>query len=79
MKRLYNAICTWLEADAQAKTETQEPQPEGNNFSHVETAHQYTSQPEMHSAYSRQSLDDDDGGVYKISQPISLRWRSPDA
>lgn len=76
MRRLYRAVCGWLEADAQAKADSPDAdhQPEGNNFTQVETAHQYTSQPEMHSSYSRQSLDDDDGGVYKVGRPISLKW-----
>lgn len=64
--RLYNAICTWLEAHAASMSAEDEPQPEGNNFAQAEHAHSYTSPPELHAGTSRQSLDDDDGGIYKI-------------
>lgn len=64
MRRLYNAVCDWLEADAQAKGG--EPQPEGNNFTQAEHAHSFTTQPEMHAGHRGQSIDDDDGGVYRI-------------
>lgn len=36
MKRLYNAVCAWIEADAAAKGTEPEPQPEGNNFTSIE-------------------------------------------
>lgn len=65
MIRLYRAVCGWLEADAQAKTGG-EPQPEGNNFSQAEHAHSYTTQPELHNGYRGQSIDDDDGGAYRV-------------
>lgn len=65
MRRLYNAVCDWLEADAQSRMGN-EPQPEGNNFTHAEHAHSFTSQPEMHAGHRGQSIDDDDGGVYRI-------------
>jgi hypothetical protein len=73
MKRLYNAVCTWLEADAKAKAESPQPdhQPEGNNFAQAEHAHSYTSMPELHSGYREQSIDDDNGAY---GRPISLRW-----
>jgi len=44
----------------------QEPQPEGNNFTQAEHAHSYTAPPELHSGYSRQSIDDDDSSAYRI-------------
>ena len=74
MRRIYNAVCTWLEVDAKAKenTPTTEDHPEGNNFAQVETAHQYTSTPEMHSSYREQSIDDDNGAY---GRRISLRWQ----
>lgn len=36
MRRLYDAVCTWLEAGAQAKGFEHEPIPEGNNFTNTE-------------------------------------------
>ena len=73
MRRLLNAMCAWLEADAEAKrqTPTTEDHPEGNNFAQVETAHQYTSMPELHASYREQSIDDDNGAY---GRPISMRW-----
>ena len=65
MRRLYNAVCSWLEADAQARG-ADEPQPEGNNFTQAEHAHAYTSQPEMHAGHRGTSIDDDDGGAYRL-------------
>ena len=51
MRRLYNAVCAWLEADAAAKNQPgPEPVPEGNNFAHVEYAHAYTEPPELHAS-----------------------------
>lgn len=65
MRRLYHAVCTWLEADAAAKTGDTEPQPEGNNFTQAETGAVYSAPPEMHAGWRGQSLDDDDGGAYR--------------
>jgi len=73
--RLYNAICGWLEAHAAAMGADHEPVPEGNNFSQAEHAHSYTAPPELHAASDRQSLDDDQGGVYRV-RPIGFR-RNP--
>lgn len=67
MIRLYRAICTWLEADAEAKLQpSPEPQAEGNNFAQAEHAHSYTAPPEMHAGWGRQSIDDDEGGTYRL-------------
>lgn len=67
MKRLYNAACAWLEADAAAKSApAPEPQPEGNNFAQAEYAHSFSGPPEMHAGYDRRSIDDDDSGVYRV-------------
>ena len=65
MRRLYNAVCTWIEADAASKGEPFEPQPEGNNFTHVEHAGN-RGRNEMHGDSDRQSIDDDDGGSYRL-------------
>lgn len=64
--RLHNAVCAWLEAHAaqmrrDEPTESREVQLDAL----VETAHSYTSPPELHAGHRGQSLDDDDGGVYK--------------
>jgi len=64
--RLYSAVCAWLEASAKQMGTEREPQPEGNNFTQAEHAHAYTSQPELHAGYSSQSIDDDQGGVYRL-------------
>ncbi|WIV32213.1 hypothetical protein QN084_06270 [Paenarthrobacter sp. R1] len=66
MRRLYNAVCEWLEASAKAMSETAEPEPEGAGASQAEHAHSYTTKPEMHAGYGRGSIDDDDGGVYRL-------------
>lgn len=75
--RLYNAVCAWLEAHAQqmGKDDSPEPHPEGDIYAQAEHAHSYTSEPELHAGHRGTSLDDDDGGAYKISRPISLRWQ----
>ncbi|MCQ1951606.1 hypothetical protein NNX28_16940 [Arthrobacter sp. zg-Y859] len=54
--RLYRAVCAWLEAHAaqMGHQEDQEPQPEGNNFTQLEHAHSYTSEPELHAGYRDQ-------------------------
>ncbi len=70
--RLYAAICSWLEAHAASMGAEIEPQREGNNFSQAEHAHSYSAAPELHVGSDRQSLDDDQGGVYRI-QPVGFR------
>lgn len=70
--RLYNAICGWLEAHAASMGAEQEPQPEGNNFAQAEHAHSYSAPPELHLGSDRQSIDDDQGGVYRI-RPIGFQ------
>lgn len=69
--RLYNAICAWLEAHAASMGAQEEPQPEGNNFAQAEYAHSYSAQPELHAGHRGQSLDDGDGGVYRV-RPIGF-------
>lgn len=67
--RLYKAVCAWLEAHAAQmgrEGEPAEPHPEGNNFAQAEHAHSFTSEPELHSGYRGTSLNDDDGGVYRL-------------
>lgn len=70
--RLYRAVCAWLEASAKAMGEDQEPVPEGNNFAQAEHAHSFSAPPELHASSDRQSLDDDQGGVYR-TRPIGFR------
>jgi hypothetical protein len=70
--RLYNAICLWLEATALEKMGgSEEPHPEGNNFSHVEHAHSYTTEPELHAGWRGPSID------WIDRAHISLRWTPP--
>ena len=71
--RLYNAICGWLEAHAanMGHVEPHEPRPEGNNFAQAEYAHSYSAPPELHAGSDRQSIDDDQGGVYR-ARPIGF-------
>ena len=70
--RLYNAICTWLEATAFEKLAgagaPDEPHREGNNFAHVEHAHSYTTEPELHAGWQPSHTGWDD------QAHISLRW-----
>jgi hypothetical protein len=69
--RLYRAICAWLEANAHTP-QANEPQREGNNFSHIELGGDMPTFPEMHIGYRPQSIDDDNGA--RKPQPISMRW-----
>ena len=64
--RLYKAVCAWLEASAKQMGAEHEPIPEGNNFAQAEYAHAYTAAPELHAGYSSQSIDDDQGGAYRL-------------
>ena len=64
--RLYRAICAWLETSTAQMGDTGEPGRDTQMDALVETAHSYTSQPEMHAAHRGQSVDDDDGGVYRL-------------
>jgi hypothetical protein len=70
--RLYSAICSWLEASAFEKLTaggaTEEPHPEGNNFSHIEHAHSFTTEPELHAGWRPSHVEWEDRGH------ISLRW-----
>jgi len=72
--RLYRAVCAWLEASAAGMSEECEPQPEGNNFAQAEYAHSYTAAPELHAGHRGQSIDDDEGGVYR-ARPIGFTRR----
>ena len=74
--RLYNAICAWLEATAFEKVAraggVEEERAEGNNFAHIEHAHSFTTEPELHNGWRPSHIGWDD------QAHISLRWR-PDA
>lgn len=73
--RLYNAICGWLEASAeQMRGGPGELHPEGNNFTDTQLGDTLPTRPALHIGYGRQSGDDDDGGVYRVARPISMRW-----
>lgn len=63
MRRLYRAICGWIEADTQARGG--DPVPEGNNFTQAEHA-PGTNRQDLHADANRESLDNDDGGVYRL-------------
>jgi len=71
--RLYNAICTWIEATAFEKLAKagaeEEPQAEGNNFAHVEHAHSFSSEPELHAGWRPSDIQWEDRAH------ISLRWQ----
>lgn len=68
--RLYHAICLWLEAAALEKMGgSEEPRPEGNNFSHIEHAHSYTTEPELHAGWQPSG-----GEWWDDTTRISLRW-----
>lgn len=73
--RLYNAVCAWIEAHAASMGAEPEPatelHPEGNNFTQAEHAHSYSAPPELHVGSDRQSIDDDQGAVYRVSMPRS--------
>lgn len=68
--RLYNAICSWLEATAFEKLAAGgvEPVPEGNCFAHVEHAHSFTTEPELHAGWRPSHIGWED------QAHISLRW-----
>ena len=70
--RLYNAVCAWLEASAKAMGEEPEFAPEGAGQAQAEHAHAYSAPPELHAGSDRQSLDDDQGGVYRI-RPLGFQ------
>lgn len=75
--RLYLAICAWIEAHAKSLAADDDDHPEGDNVSQVELGDVLPTRPEMHIGYGRQSGDDDDGGVYRVARPISMRWHPP--
>jgi hypothetical protein len=51
MIRLYRAVCGWLEASTRAMEREDEPFPEGGGAAHVEHAHSYTTEPELHNGW----------------------------
>jgi hypothetical protein len=72
--RLYHALCSLIEAIAFQKLALgggEEPQPEGNNFAHIEHAHSFTSEPELHAGWRPSTVDGEDRAH------ISLRWSPP--
>ncbi|WP_461169283.1 hypothetical protein [Arthrobacter sp. Z1-15] len=64
--RLYKAVCAWLEAHAQQMGHDDASDRDTQLDALVETSHSYTTQPEMHIAHRGQSIDDDDGGAYRL-------------
>lgn len=74
--RLYNAICAWIEAHATQMGREEEHHPEGDNFAQAEHAHAYTSTPEMHTGHHGRSIDDDDGGAYRLGFQPNPRRRT---
>lgn len=77
--RLYQAICSFIEAKAfeklaKATEPDDEPQAEGNNFAHVEHAHSFSSEPELHAGWRPEHTMD----VWEDrANKISLRWHPP--
>jgi hypothetical protein len=78
--RLYNAVCTWIEATAFAKVaraggkpdDSDEPEAEGNNFAQAEHAHSFTTEPEMHAGHRPEHMAE----VWEERRGrISLRWQ----
>lgn len=67
---LMDAICFLIEAAAAEKLARleEEPQPEGAGGAHVEHAHSYTTEPEMHAGWQPSHTYFEDGFH------ISLRW-----
>lgn len=59
MKRLYNAVCAWLEADAEARGFEGEPVPEGNNFAMIEREHRGDAELDLHSQVRRIGFGND--------------------
>jgi hypothetical protein len=51
MRRLYRAVCEWLEASARAMDRDEPEYPEGAGAAHVEHAHSYTTEPELHNGH----------------------------
>jgi hypothetical protein len=68
--RLYHAICTWIEASAMEKLMQggDEPRPEGNNFTQLEHAHSFSSEPELHNGWRPSDVGWED------RSHVSLRW-----
>ena len=64
MRRLYNAICGYLEAAADEMRAPAEPEPNGTESMTERSAD--TGDRLMHSRHRGQSIDDDDGGVYRL-------------
>lgn len=78
MRRLYRAVCDWLEADAATKRPQggEEPHPRGDVYAMAEHAHSFTAAPELHAGVRPTSIDNDDGGAYRLGfQPNEQRGR----
>ena len=62
--RLYRAICEWFESMTvlnlvqAAAIDDSGPSPEGAGPAHVEHAHSYTSEPEMHAGWRPDPTED---------------------
>lgn len=63
MRRLYNAVCGWLEADAEARLRDEPEHPEGSTAD-TERSRPGRTIPEMHREYRGTELEDD-GGEYR--------------
>ena len=59
MKRLYNAVCAWLEADTNARSFEGEPVPEGNNFATIERDHRGDAELDLHAQVRRVGFGND--------------------
>ena len=61
--RLYNAICAWLEAHAALMGHEEAGGRDAQLDALVETAHPYTSEPELHAGHREQPYYDDEAGA----------------
>ena len=72
--RLYNAVCAWLEAHA-AHMDCGDDQPAETRETQldtlIETAHPYTSEPELHAGH-REPPYDDEARARRRGRPIGF-------
>ncbi|MGP5071675.1 hypothetical protein ACTXI0_04625 [Arthrobacter rhombi] len=66
MRRLYNAVCSWIEAEVRAKDKPDpEPQPEGS-FAQVENAGPSGMPPELMHGTPRHGDEDEEGHAVRL-------------
>lgn len=72
--RLYNAVCAWLEANAAQMGNDEAAGRDTQLDALVETAHQYTGEPELHVGHRGTTFDDYDDRAARI-RPIGFHRR----